>query len=158
MKQSFKNKYRVYCRSKETKDEIFRMTLGPNESLEDYEERFQLNCKRVRCTLDPKSLKLVLLRGIKEDILETINMLSRGDIYQLPYENITTLFKNHSRDARKKGRSIQALASSSSSTTFIKNEIGNMLEEFKSEMLHTFFFANGHHARSRGNKRKEREH
>lgn len=57
------------------------MTLGLDESLEAYEERFQLRCKRAICTLDPESLKLVLLRGIREEILETINMLSGGDIY-----------------------------------------------------------------------------
>jgi len=39
MQQAFNNKYRDYCRSKDTKDEIFRMTLGHDESLEDYEER-----------------------------------------------------------------------------------------------------------------------
>jgi len=65
-------------------------------------------------------------------------MLFGGDIYELPYENINTIFKNHSRVARKKGRSNQALSNSSSSTTSIKNEIGNMLEDFKSEILHTF--------------------
>jgi len=59
-------------------------------------------------------------------------MLFGVDIYQLPYDNIKTIFKNHSRAARKKVRSSQALAISSSSTTSIKNEIGNMLEEFKS--------------------------
>jgi hypothetical protein len=48
------------------------------------------------------------------------------------------MFKNHSRAARKKGRASQGLVSSSPSTTSIKNEIGNMLEDFKSEMLHTF--------------------
>ena len=61
MEDTFINKYKEYCRSKETKDEIFRMTLGHDESLEDYEERFQLNYKRVNCTLDCDSLKLVLL-------------------------------------------------------------------------------------------------
>jgi len=40
MQHSFNEKYMDYCRSKETKEEIFRMTLGPDESLEDYEERF----------------------------------------------------------------------------------------------------------------------
>ena len=68
------------------------MTLGLDESLEDYEERFQLNCKRANCTLDPDSLKLVLLRGISEEIIETLNMLSRGDIYQQPYETIKIVF------------------------------------------------------------------
>jgi len=40
MQISFNKKYMDYCRSKDTKEEIFRMTLGPNESLEDYEESF----------------------------------------------------------------------------------------------------------------------
>jgi len=61
MQQAFNNKYQDYCRSKEMKGEIFQMTMGSDESLEDYEERFQLSYKRVRCTLDPESLKLVLL-------------------------------------------------------------------------------------------------
>jgi len=56
------------------------MTLGHDESLEDYEERFHLSYKRVRCTLDPKSLKLVLLRGVREDLLDTLNFLIGEDI------------------------------------------------------------------------------
>ena len=48
---------------KDTKEEIFRMTMGSDESLEDYEERFQLSYKRAMCTLEPESLKLVLLKG-----------------------------------------------------------------------------------------------
>jgi len=136
MKQAFNNKYRDYCRSKDTKEEMFRMTLGHDESLEDYEERFQHSYKRASGTLDPESLKLVLLRGIKED-LDTLNLMSEGDIYQLPYDDIKTIFKNHSRVARNKGRASQVVASSSSSNTSIKSEIGNMLEDFKSEMLQT---------------------
>jgi len=137
MLQAFNNKYRDYCRSKDIKEEIFRMTLGHDESLEDYEERFQLSYKRARCTLDPKSLKLVLLRGVRVDLLDTLKLLARGDIYQLPYEDIKIVFRNHFRAARKKGRGSQPMASPSSSTTSIKGEIGNMLEDFKSEMLQT---------------------
>ena len=40
MKEAFKNKYMDYYRSNETKYEIFRMTLGPDESLVEYEEMF----------------------------------------------------------------------------------------------------------------------
>jgi len=57
------------------------MILGNDESIEDYEERFQLSYKRTRCTLDPKSLKLVLLRGVREDLLDTLHLLAGGDIY-----------------------------------------------------------------------------
>ena len=51
------------------------MNLGPDESLEDYEEIFQLNYRRANCTLDPESFKLVLIRGIREYVMETLNML-----------------------------------------------------------------------------------
>jgi len=64
-------------------------------------------------------------------------MLLGGDIYHLSYDDINMVFKNHSRVARKNGRASKYLASSSSSNTSIKSEIGNMLEDFKSEMLHT---------------------
>jgi len=62
--------------------------------------------------------------------METLNMLSGGDIYQFPYDDIKILFINHCRDARKKGRASQILVSSSLSTTTIKH--------FMREMLHTF--------------------
>lgn len=103
------------------------MTMGSDESLEDYEERFQLNYKRVGCTLNPESLKLVLLRGVQEDLLETLHLLVGGDIYQLSYEDINTIFRNHSRAAIKKGRGIQPIASTSSSNSSIKGEVGSML-------------------------------
>ena len=50
---------------------------------------------------------------------------------------ISRLFKKHSRVARKNGRGSQPMANSSSSNTSIKGEIGNMLEDFKSEILQT---------------------
>jgi len=64
-------------------------------------------------------------------------MLLGEEIYQLPYDDMKTFFKNHSRVAINNSRAIQALASSSSSNTSIKSEIRNMLEDFKSEMFHT---------------------
>ena len=76
-------------------------------------------------------------------MLDTINMFPGGYIYQLSYDDIKNVFKNHSRAARKKGRASQGLTNSSPSTTSIKNDIGNMLEEFKSEMLHTFYLQMG---------------
>ena len=82
MQQAFTIKYCDYCRSKDTKEEIFRMTIGSDESLEDYEERFQISYKRDRCTLDPDSLKLVLLRGVPKDLLDTLHLLVGWDIYK----------------------------------------------------------------------------
>lgn len=113
------------------------MTIGNDESLDDYKERFQLSYKRARCTLDLESLKLVLLRGVRKDLLDTLHLLVGGYIYQLPYEDIKTVFRNHSRATRKKGRGSQPMVSTSSSNSSIKGEIGNMLEDFKSEMPQT---------------------
>jgi len=76
-----------------------------------------------------------MLRGILEDLLDTLHLQAKGDIYQLPYEDIKTIFRNHSRVARKRGRGSQPIPSTSSSNSSIIGELGNMLENFKSEML-----------------------
>lgn len=70
-------------------------------------------------------------------MVETLNMFFGGDIYQLSYDDIKNVFKNHSRVVKKKGRASQGLVNSSPSTTSIKNEIGNIYEDFKSEVFHT---------------------
>ena len=107
--------------------------MGNDESLEDYEERFQLSYRWASCTLDPESLKLVLLRGVLEDLLDTLHMLAGGDICQLPYEDIKIVFRNHSRATRKRGRGNPL----SASTTFSKHEFANQMEDLKSEMRQT---------------------
>jgi hypothetical protein len=61
MKQTFIDNYRDYYKVRDTRDEIFLMIQGKNESLEDYEEIFQLSYQRAHnYTLDGNSLKLVL--------------------------------------------------------------------------------------------------
>jgi len=40
MKTSFLKKYQDYCQTRELKDEIFQMVAKPNETLEEYVERF----------------------------------------------------------------------------------------------------------------------
>ena len=130
MQQAFNKKHWVNCRSKETKGEIFRMTMRTNESLDDYEEMFQLSYKWAKCTLDLEFLKLVLLWGVTEDLLDTLHMIAGGDIYQLPYEDIKTVFRNHSREAWKRGKGNPL----STSTAFSKHEFSNQMEDLKSEM------------------------
>jgi hypothetical protein len=136
MKNNFSERYRYYCRARDIRNEIFIMTQGPNESLEDFEEIFQLSYKRAQnCTLDEDSIKLVLLVGVREDLMETLNLLSNGDIYQLIYDDIKRIFKNHSR---KKGRSSRELVPQSSNpTTHIKNELRGLIEDMKTDILHS---------------------
>ena len=43
MRRIFLNKYQTYCRSKYSKDDIFRMNQQEDENLEEYLERFVYN-------------------------------------------------------------------------------------------------------------------
>jgi len=117
---------------------MFRMTQGPDESLEYFEERFQLSYTITQnCTLDEDSLKLVLLRGVREDLMETLNILSNGYICQLDYDYIKRIFKNHLRSSRKKGRiNIGLVPQYSNPTAHIKNELLGLIEDTKIDILH----------------------
>ena len=44
------------------------------------DERFKFSYKRAHnCTLDEETLKLVLLRGVREELMETPNILANGE-------------------------------------------------------------------------------
>jgi len=115
------------------------MTQGENESLEDFEERFQLAHKRAHnCTMDEDSLKHVFFRGVREYLMETFNLLANGGIYQLDYAIIKEIFKNHYGASTKKGRFGGNMVSLfSSSFVLTNNEIGGMLEDMKTKILHS---------------------
>lgn len=103
--KSFNNKCQYYYRESDTRDEVFTMTQGDNESLEDFVERLKLSYRGTQtCTLDPNSLKLVLLRGVNEYLMEIINLFSSADTYHLSYDDIKKVFKKHSKATRKIGR------------------------------------------------------
>ena len=57
------------------------MMGGENESLEDHEEIFQLSYKWSHsCILDEEYIKLLLLGGVREEFIESLNLLSNDDI------------------------------------------------------------------------------
>jgi hypothetical protein len=70
--------------------------------------------------------------------METLNLISNRDIYQLYYDDIKRIFKKLSRSSRKKGRSSRGLISPSSNpTTHIKHELGGLIEDMKTDILHS---------------------
>jgi hypothetical protein len=92
MKHSFLIKYQDYCITRDLKDEIFQMTAKENESLEEYIERFQYNLKRSPySTLPGEVLKATLIKGMKYEWVETLNLMGKGDIYQKTYDDIFLL-------------------------------------------------------------------
>lgn len=66
--------------------------------MEHYVERFHYNLQRSKHSdLDPDILKIILIRGMRDDCLDMLNLIGKGDISQDPYDDITKLFLRCSR-------------------------------------------------------------
>jgi hypothetical protein len=87
-------------------------------------------------------LKTILLKGVREDCLYMPNMLGKGDISKESYEDIVEFCKRCSRGSTRN-------KSATKDTTFsrvqkstnggeTREEIGNLLENFKTEMINSF--------------------
>jgi len=141
MKESFLKKYQDYCRSRELKDEIFQMVARPNETLEEYVERFQYNLQRshyASLPLPDNVLKTTLVRRMKDQWIETLNIMGKGDIYQENFVDIIDLCIKSSRDnTRLKPAKHDRLArdNKTSAEGVTRVEIGNLLENFKTDIL-----------------------
>jgi len=67
------------------KDEVLKMMQRKDENLEDLIERFNYNLKRAKMNnLDEETLKSLLLKAIIDEWIDILNMMGKGDIYQLP--------------------------------------------------------------------------
>jgi len=143
MKEAFLKKYQDYCRSRELKDEIFQMSARPNETLEEYVERFQYNLQRypyASLPLPDNVLKTALIRGMKEQWIETLNIMGKGDIYQENFADIIDLCIRSSRGSTRLkpaeyDRFIKDNRTSTEGVTRV--ELGNLLENFKTDILGT---------------------
>eukprot|EP00253_Pinus_taeda_P025718 PITA_25718 len=143
MKESFLKKYQDYCRSRELKYEIFQMIARLNETLEEYVERFQYNLQRspyASLPLPDNVLKTTLIRGMKEQWIETLNIMGKGDIYQEIFADIIDLCIRSSRGSTRikpaeHDRFARENKISSEGVTHV--EIGNLFENFKTDILGT---------------------
>ena len=116
------------------------MLKKEDENLEDLLERFHYNIKRAKMeNLNQDTLKALLLKTIRDEWLDILNMMGKGDISQLTLPEISELCINLSRGKSKtvKGPRDPALArvSNFASRTVSRVEIGHMLDEFKSDIL-----------------------
>jgi hypothetical protein len=82
MKDTFLQKYQDYCKDN-AKNDIFKMQQTKDESPEDYLERFLYNYQKSKLfTTDPTVVRTVFLKGIRDDCIEVLNLLSSGDVHQ----------------------------------------------------------------------------
>jgi len=119
------------------------MIARPNETLEEYVERFQYNLQRspyASLPLPNNVLKTTLITRMKEQWIETLNIMGKGDIYQENFADIIDLcirslrgstrlkLAEHDRFVRDNKISIEGVT---------RAEIKNLLENSKTDILGT---------------------
>lgn len=122
------------------KDEVFKMIQKEDENLEHLLQRFNYNLKREKMkNLDEEALKALLLKATRYEWIDILNMMGKGDISQLPLSDIAELCVHLSRGESKtrKGPRDPSLvrANKSGIGSVSRVEIGNMLDEFKTDIL-----------------------
>ena len=130
MKHVFLKRYQDYCRVNE---DIFEMTQGEEESLEEYIERFQYNLQRSKQrNLGKEILKTLLLKRIQAECLEILNLIGTGNVFQLAYDDICELCKRYSRGSFNTSKNSKEIVSlflkSVAKTRVLRAEIGNLFE------------------------------
>jgi len=119
------------------------MIARPNETLEEYVERFQYNLQRspyASLPLPDNVLKTALIRGMKEQWIETLNIMGKGDIYQGNFADIIDLCIRSSRGSRRiKPAEYDRFTRDNRTSTegVTRVELGNLLENFKTDILGT---------------------
>jgi len=140
MKKISLKKYEAYCRPRDSKEEVFKMTQEEDERLEEYFERFLYNLqKSKRHSLNPDTIRTFFLKGIRDEYIDILNVIGKGDISNFPFNKIAELCQKYSRGRSKIGRrniSSKALKSAVGGVT--SAEIGSLLENFKTNILRTF--------------------
>jgi len=141
MKIIFLKKYQPYCQTRDSKDEIFRMTQHEEEILEDYLEIFLYNLQKSKqSSLNSDTIRTIFLKGVRDDYINVLNLMGAGDISFLPFDQIFELCRKYSRGKEKIGkysRDSLSKVSKSASGSVTRVELGNLLENFKTDLLST---------------------
>jgi len=110
-----------------------------DESLEEYLEKFLYNLQKSKQhSLNPDAIRTFFLEGIRDEYLDILNVMGKGYLSYLPFDEIAELCQKYSRgrpETRK--RDITSRASKSTIGGVIKVEIGSLLEKIKTDILST---------------------
>jgi len=85
----------------------------------------------------------VLLKGTRDDCIETLNLLSSEDIYKKAFAEVVELCHTYSRSQAKVGKKLHELKDNSRDYVTKKTvangvtrvELGKFLEKFKTDIL-----------------------
>ena len=80
------------------------------------------------------------MKGLKDDYIEFLNLLSSGYVHQKPFAEIADYYRRYSRGQAKTGKGPRdpfSRNTKQSSGTVTRTELGNILENFKIDILST---------------------
>ena len=139
MRSIFLKEYQPYCRSRDSKEDVFRMTQQEDENLEEYSERFAYNLQKSKQhSLNQETIRTIFLNGVRDEYLDSLNVMGKGDISNIPFEEIAELCQKYSRGRSKIGkREASSKAAKSAAGGITRAEIGSLLENFKTDLLST---------------------
>ena len=90
---------------KYSKDDIFRMNQQEDESLEEYLEQFVYNLQKLKHrTMSLDLIRTIFLKGIRDEYLDDLNLMGKGDISTLPFDEIADLCEKYSRSKARNGK------------------------------------------------------
>jgi hypothetical protein len=85
-------------------------------------------------------LKATLIKGMKDEWVETLNLMGKGDIYQETYDNIVQLCIRCSHGSTLTRLGMQTPLTINNNITrggVTRAEVGNLLENLKTDILST---------------------
>lgn len=89
-------------------------------------------------SLNPDTIKTFFLKGIRDEYLYILNVMGKGDMSYIPFDEIVELCQKYSRGRSKIGkRNVTSRASKSTTGGVTREEIGILLENFKTYLLST---------------------
>ena len=142
MKTSFLWKYQEYCKPKDSQHDIVKIQQLEDESLKDYLKRFIYTLYKSKYNdLWEDAVSTLFLKGISEDLLESLNLMEASDISHKTFAQVGDMCKNYSSSRGKVAkkfwepfsRNVGGNVPSSGGVTRV--ELENMLENFKTDIL-----------------------
>lgn len=98
MKKSFLKKYQAHCRPRDSKEDVFRMIQEDYESLEEYLQRFSYSPQKAKQhSLNSDTIRTIFLKDIRDEYLDILNIMGKGDISNFPFHEIVDLCQKYSR-------------------------------------------------------------
>ena len=107
--------------------------------MEEYLEIFSYNLQKSKYnSLTPEITRTIFLKGIREEYLDILNVMDKGDISYLPFDEIQDLCQKYSRGKARNGkRDVTSKVTKSATSGISRAELGNLLEDFKTDLLST---------------------